>query len=399
MSVLLKSLVLAAMSLSAQLHAQEARITVASFNLGWWVDKPEFSQMVQACSAAKPAWCDPRKDKSCTPTPDTLPPCNAYTEYFQEKGQAAAAVFAPTESFWDAKRKALRETLYRVDADVLAFEEVSGEAAAQAVLGSQSDAYHFCASDLRDPQRPEPQRLVIAARKSVFSGAICRTDTDIRVQEGTTGRYTRPALIADLTTPQGQAVKVIALHLKSSCASPAGDEQYGFLGNYLHITDPNDISYNSNCPTLRKQVAPLERLIEREVTPNSAVIMLGDFNRKIHLEMETYKGPDGKDRPKAGPARESGSAIGVPADTDKVRLLWPEVNDGDPAHTLMSILPREDKSHGCTGFDGLDHITVSQTLQNLNKGVRVEEMPLKNFAGGMFPASDHCPLRTRLRIR
>jgi endonuclease/exonuclease/phosphatase family metal-dependent hydrolase len=363
--------------------AQGNSFAIASFNLGWWPDKPTFIKMIEVCNAATPAWCDPRKDTADSvcklSLPEGVPPCNAYTEY-QRLGTQTLSILAPSPTYWDAKRSALRSTAARTNADIFALEEVSGIAAAMSVIGSANDPYHFCESALRDASKPEAQRLVIAARKSVFTQLQCRNDEALRVSDAG-GRYTRPALIGELQTTNGKSVKVIVLHLKSSCASPIGDEQFSFSGDLLTSTN------NTNCPTLRAQVAPLERLIEREVTAGQNVIMLGDFNRKIHLEMH-------KD---AGPARENGAdGKGIPLPNDRVRLLWPEVNDREPLASELHILPREAKTTGCSGFDGLDHITVSSTLRQANPNSRSEDVPLSNFGGNVFPASDHCPLRTRL---
>ena len=365
-----------ALGLCGTAWAQGNSFAIASFNLAFWTDKPTFSKMVEVCNAASRPWCDPRYDKTCKLSlPDGVPPCNAYTEYTNN-----LSLFSPTPAYWDAKRSALRATVARVNADVYALEEVSGISAAMEVIGSASDSYHFCESDLRDPAKPETQRLVIAARKTVFAQMRCRTDEALRVSD-TDGRHTRPALIGELQTTNGKSLKVVVLHLKSSCASPIGDEKYSFTGDLLTSTT------NTNCPTLRAQVAPLEQLIHREVTSGQNVIMLGDFNRKIHLELK--KG--------AGSAREdNGTGTGIPLPSDRVRLLWPEVNDREPPESELHILDREPKSSECTGFDGLDHITVSSTLRQANQNSRSEDVSMSNFGGNLFPASDHCPLRARL---
>ncbi len=359
--------------------SQPNSLAIASFNLGWWVDSSEFSQMLKNCS------------QTPSVAAEGLPPCNVYP-ISQGRGSQTQVILTPTVAYWEAKRTALRNTLQRVNADVVAFEEVSGMAAAQAVIGSPADPYLFCESALRDPQIPEAQRLVIAARQSAFQNLTCRTDDALRVLDKNTQRYVRPALIAELRTKEGKALKVIALHLKSRCASPVGDEKFSLSGDLL-------TSKSTHCITLRDQVAPLEQLIEREVTTGQSVIVLGDFNRKIDLELDRRIGPAREQTAGSAPGADL-SGKGIPNTSDHVRLLWPEVNDGDPPASHLRILPTEPRNAGCTGFEGLDHITVSTRLQTANPIARGEHVAMASFGGAddILPASDHCPLRARLQL-
>ena len=366
--------------------AQGVRVNVASFNLGWWINANEFSEVLVQCNAPARNWCDPRDSSQCAPTTKGLPPCNAYTEYVRTPGASGSAsevvpVFTPTAGYWKAKRLALELTLRNVAPDVIAFQEISGMAAAKDAMGAARDEFSYCQSSDRDPQNPEAQRLVIAARNSVFTMTGCQTDQSLAVEDvRSPGHFTRPALIAGLTGPGGKPWRVATVHLKSGCASPAGDPKFDFRGAYLDSTD------NPNCPTLRKQVEPLERLIEREGTAGSNFILLGDFNRKLDLEANA----------KAGTARAGGAAgTGLPDTSTAVRLLWPEVNDRDPAGSELTLFLREPRSSSCAENEGLDHVAVSKNLAAVNRGVRTREVELAKF-GGHFLASDHCPLVVQL---
>lgn len=370
--------------LSAAALAQPVRLNVASFNVGWWVSNAEFGQLVAQCSAPDRNWCDPRDSAQCQPTAKGLPPCNAYAEYHRPvSGGAPVPVVVPTPTYWEAKRQAIEQTLRSIRPDVIAFQEISGEQAARAVFGSAHDQYAYCTSTDRDPQNPQAQRLVIAVRKSAFAIASCQTDQALAVEDvQSPGHFTRPGLIADLSGPAGR-LKVANLHLKSGCASPAGDPRFDFRGAYLDSTE------NKNCPTLRKQVEPLERLIERETATGSNFVLLGDFNRKLDLELDR----------KAGDVRAGGgSAQGIPAPAVAVRLLWPEVNDRDPAGSELMLLRREPRASECAANEGLDHIAMSQNLAAANAGVRSREVDMARFAGGMVPASDHCPLAVQISL-
>ncbi len=369
----------------AWLSAQPIRINVATFNVGWWISDPEFKQVVAQCSEPGRNWCDPRSDAQCRPISSGLPPCNAYAEYYSFGENAVPrAVFSPTFHYWDAKRLALEQTLRSVNPDLLGFQEISGEAAARAALGRSHDEYSYCSSKDRDAANPEAQRLVIAVRRNTFTMTSCETDSTLAVEDiRNAGHFTRPALIASLNGPSGQKIRIVNVHLKSGCASPAGDANFDFRGAYLDSTE------NTNCPTLRKQVAPLERLIERESTDGGHLILLGDFNRKLDLELNR----------KAGNARIGGSsAKGIPGDSEPVRLLWPEVNDGDPMNSELTLLLREPRSITCASNEGLDHIAISRGLAAANRGTRAREVELAKFAGRTFAASDHCPLVLQLNL-
>lgn len=384
-------------SSSAQVSASSGAINLATFNVGWWVDQEEFSEMLKECSAKQPPWCDPRdKQTGCSALPARLPVCNAYAKYHRI-GNTKRLVYAPTPDTWEAKRGALERTLRRVDPDVIAFQEISGEQAARDILRFAQADFHYCVSKDLPKAGPHAQRLVIAARKSLFALAACETDGSVAVEDAAQqGKFTRPALIARLMRSDNKGpLTVAAVHLKSACSSPAGDEQYGFRGSYLNDEPPDGADSTApewNCRTLRKQVVPLEQLIERETAGGIPFVLLGDFNRKLHLETDP--------RPhKAGPVRTGSSKVrvGIPADTEPVRLLWPEINDGDPPTSVLHLVPAEPHAATCARNEGLDHIALSSPLTLDNRFAWAREVVLENFAFE-FPASDHCPLAMRLRL-
>lgn len=372
---------IASVMLTCLSFAQPVRVNVASFNMGWWTSSGEFAQVLAHCSGPPRNWCDPRNGGKCEPMPEGLPPCNAFTEYHPRRGAQAAPVFLPTAAYWAARREALEYTLRNVAPDVIGFQEISGEAAAREALGDVRDEFDYCASSDRPSGMPEVQRLVIAARKSMFTKVSCETDQTLSVEDlpRNPGHFTRPALVMELAGPRGQRWRIANVHLKSGCASPAGDSSFDFRGAYL------DSAENPNCPVLRQQVPHLERLIEKRAETGVNFVLLGDFNRKLDLEMS----------PKAGTARPGGTGAGVPDASTAVRLLWPEVNDKDPATSELTLLYREARDGACAPNEGLDHIAISRALAAQNSRVRAREVPLATF-GAEFKASDHCPLVVQL---
>lgn len=371
--------------------AQTERLSIATFNAGWWTTSQEFTSMHSQCSDESRRWCSTRSSvASCKPTDKGIPPCSAYVQYDKN-----LPLFTPTLSFWDARREALRRTLARTAPDVLALQEVSSmEAARELFTPEIGKQFSFCESAHRDPANPEAQRLVIAARTDVVKITSCQTDQSLAVEdEFEKGHFTRPALVAELATAKGVKWTVAVVHLKSGCASPAGNERYDFRGSYLD-TQPKDLKAsdrqnaerNSACLTLRKQVAPLERLIHRETAGGAYFVLLGDFNRKLHLELNSKSGMSRAD---------SENARGIPADSDRVRLLWPEVNDGDPTESLMTLVRREPRKQLCADNEGLDHIAFSGAFSEKNRNAMGREVELAGF-GYNFLASDHCPLVMQL---
>lgn len=409
--------------------AQSQPITIASYNLGWWLNQAEFKDYVSTCFSETP-------DKLVKLGADTqgLPPCNVYA------GQDPVTLtMVPTLQYWEAKKNALKITVERAQADVMAFIEVSGKLSVEQMLGEQlKNDYWMCESALNPKQigiTREQQRIVIISKKTIFAnpetqpnGCISEEGTRIEAKDG---RFTRPTLVSNLTTMSGKPLTIIALHLKSRCASPAGDENFNWTGDLLN-------SKSEHCITLRKQIAPLEEIVKKYTTGGRNVVMLGDFNRKIHFEIPTQKANGFIDY-KAGSARveidefckngkpiispkypnptpsdtcqeiKQKSTAGIPSPTDSIRLFWPEIIDFDaqkdangkwqlPSNPILTILNRDLKNTDCKGFDGLDHITVSNSISKVNPMATVREVAQNSFSNLSIPASDHCPIMTNLII-
>ncbi len=410
------SLALCASSASGQTNLVGApQITVASFNMGWWAVQAQNTELVQQCNAPSRQWCDTRFADTwprgadgvakCEPTSPGLPPCNAFAIFDVSNGSSRTATSAPlqvpTAAYFSARQRAMQATMRRVDADVFALQEISGVPAAREALGSLANQFSFCESDSVPADRPQAQKLVFAWRNPI-SGS-CTTDSSIAVEDepGADGitRRVRPALVAKLSVG-GKAITFINLHLKSGCASPAGDGVYTFSGDYLDSDRPA-------CKTLRRQVAPLETLMKSTAANGGLAMVLGDFNRKIDLETNFRAGhgrpPEGQRCAtplKRGEVQNNPPGIATASDT--VCLMWPELNDTHSPATAYTVLRRYARAEGhrCARNEGLDHLTISDALRSaLRFAPNSEEVDLATFGQAKEAASDHCPLKATLKFR
>ena len=107
----------------------------------------------------------------------------------------------------------------------------------------------------------------------------------------------------------GEPVRVLVVHLKSSCVSPleaSGD-----------LTDADD----RDCRILQQQVVPFENWVQDRFAATDKVIVLGDFNRNFWHEVH-----------ETGPVRTDGSSPHTPLPAGVLaKDFFGEVFDDEPA--------------------------------------------------------------------
>jgi endonuclease/exonuclease/phosphatase family metal-dependent hydrolase len=407
---------LCAASAVALAQSAPASLSVASFNMGWWMSQAQNAQVLEQCNQPTRQWCDGRYADTwprvngqpvCEPTSPGLAPCNAFAVYDSGIGSrntsTTAPLQVPTAAFFPARLRAMTATLRRVDADVIALQEISGVQAAREALGNLASQYQFCESDAVPADKPQAQKLVFAWRSNIQGN--CKTEASIAVDDEPssdgTVRKVRPALVATLTV-NGKPTSFVNLHLKSGCASPAGDGFYTYQGDYLDSDRPA-------CKTLRRQVPLLETLMKSIAANGAQAVVMGDFNRKLDMEMNFRAGHARAVAGRCGvPLKReerSNNVPGIATPADAVCLMWPEINDdpnsgpGTSNYTLLRQYPRKQDDH-CARNHGLDHITISAGLRNALLFVpQVEEVDMATFGQNKEQASDHCPLRTTLKFK
>jgi len=142
-----------------------------------------------------------------------------------------------------------------------------------------------------------------------------------------------------------------------------------------------------------RQVPILENWIEAVAAKSPRFVLMGDFNRRIDDELAMA--------PKKEDIRADGSD---PASPNKVaangkvttRYLWQEISDGSPT---MHQVPLSTSEGGCSGFQGLDHIVISDALKSINAGV----IPSRKIGVASAPnqkieTSDHCPRVAQIKF-
>ena len=166
---------------------------------------------------------------------------------------------------------ALAERIDALGVDVLAFQEVENAAAAERVFDA------------------ERWSVVVSARASTGTGPPCRGRPEARLGHLATGIAVREGLdytrhddfssIAggnrflrwgtDITvTRDGQALRVLSVHLKSGCWSARED---GYA------------SREETCATLREQMEELADWVAERREAGEAFVIAGDFNRRLAI--------------------------------------------------------------------------------------------------------------------
>ena len=431
MPTLFRSACFLAAALAASLgsQAQTPSLQVASWNLGWHVSLAEHAAWAGQCglpyvrdnsdgvwkavpagtAGASTGWQiqEPRAKVQGVDL-SVMPPCGVY----QTADRSVVPVTAAALAQRNARISALLDT--GINADVIAFQEVSGVAAVQEALGSRAGDYHVCSFD----GQYKVQRLAFAWRKALGGDprTACQLEADLALaQQLPVAEQVRPGYVLRLTL-DGKQWRFLTLHLKAGCVAPSGNR--GRLDQNTGPTDP--------CPVLQQQVAPLEAALERLAAGADHFVVLGDFNRNLWLEAN---GLDG-----AKPVRSDGStnlALPLPASV-KTQSLLREINDGEPPASRATLVPlrcdlepalaalcERSKTEvlrrevleplgaatalGCRNAVGLDHFLVSDSLAS--KVVDARKVPI-GAAGqtlaatattpAQLAASDHCPVVMRV---
>lgn len=406
MKTLLTALALSA----AATTAGAASLNIATWNLGWHLDAATAKTWIAACSrpfalqdgiwkpvaqageGTQTGWALPwGRNAPVEWDIGQLPPCNVFEAPAPAGVSTASGRIVPpiTEAGY-AQRSAriaqfLRES---VQADVIAFQEVSGAQAVRELLG---EGWKVCSYEGH-----KVQRTAIAWKASLGEGS-CRVHWPLALPDKPMKEQVRPGLALTLTQ-EGKTLSVLTLHLKSSCVSPLDDQNRTPGRGQLEGNEPN-------CLQLQAQVAPLEAWLDAELKTADALVMLGDFNRNLAHEAS---------EPADRPARVDG----------RTRNLWRELNDGEPA--ALSLLgaqcaPAADgralcslakerllsgpeygalrQQLGCRNPIGLDHVVLAGRAQAPAGAQKIALGALaETRADGQLGLSDHCPVRAQLEF-
>lgn len=243
--------------------------------------------------------------------------------------------------------EALARYARRLDADVIALQEVDGEAAARRIF----PRHRFCFTG-----RVNLQNTGLAIRP----GIPYRCEPDL-VELELDGSLRRGAQVTIYPGGAGE-VRLLAVHLKSGC-------------NNRPLDDPRE-----QCRTLARQVPVLERWIDEQAAAGRRFAVLGDFNRRLQQER--------------GPARNAEGAT---------RNLWAEIDDGDPPEADLTDAAEGSPFVNCTPFQRfdsyIDFIVLSKTLAGLRVPGPLGRVTYEPADATRRRLSDHCPVFVDLTLR
>jgi endonuclease/exonuclease/phosphatase family metal-dependent hydrolase len=174
----------------------------------------------------------------------------------------------------EADYRRLRHYAKRLQADVIALQEVQNRAAVARVFDPAVYAIEISKQpdrDLGTCRRPRGrkrtmQRTGFAIHKDRLAalGLTYRRLPDFEILGVETGRRgTRLALVA--ADGRGEPLQLLSIHLKSGCS-------YGRL---------DGTSTRSHCDLLMRQKGILEEWIDARAIANERFVLLGDFNRQL----------------------------------------------------------------------------------------------------------------------
>jgi endonuclease/exonuclease/phosphatase family metal-dependent hydrolase len=287
-------------------------LKIATWNLEWFMAPETLRALTPACSPQ-----DAPRDGSRRSVP-----CDVAHELVRSNEDIAA----------------LRGYARKLDADVIALEEVDGADAARLVFPD----YDFCFSG-----RVAVQNNGFAIRRGLPHA--CGAD----LPELALDDDVRRGVELELFPGTPRSMRLLSVHLKSGCARDALD------------------STRASCAELRRQVPYLETWIETQAAGHKTFAVLGDFNRDLQHEP-------------AGPT------------------LWGDIDDGQPPGADLVNTADGGKFQNCmpsqtfSGF--IDYIVLGREMaRGLIPGSFGHEIYRPRDALRR-KLSDHCPVFIRLRV-
>ena len=240
----------------------------------------------------------------------------------------------------------LRDYAARLDADVIALQEVDGAQAARLVF----PGHEFCFT-----RRDHVQNVGFAIRRGI--PFRCADYTPLALEPGGT-RWG-----ADLTLfpGSGQELRLLSVHLKSGCPSQV-------------LTNPRE-----ECVLLAAQVPVLERWIDARAREGVPFAVLGDFNRRLSRERHTARDRHGR-----------------------LVAMWPELDDADPPEADLTNATQGQPYRRCRPGDRydafIDHILLSRSLAERAVPGSFEQLTYDREDTRHAKLSDHCPIAVTVRL-
>lgn len=231
----------------------------------------------------------------------------------------------------------LRVYANRLDADVVALEEVEGSGAARRLFDPGRYNFHFTA-------RTHPQNVGFAIRKTIRF----RAQPDVRALglADNSVRWGADVMIVD--SGNAPRLRLLAVHLKSGCFEQP-------------LNTPG-----ADCPKLQQQLPLVEQWIDARAGEGVPFLVLGDWNRRLR-EGEPF---------------------------------WEEIDDANPGNADLTNVT-EGRTSQCLGGKFprfIDHIVLDKRAALL---LKPDSFFLLLYDPGdpqKFKLSDHCAVRSTLTV-
>lgn len=297
----------------------EGRLKLATWNLEWLIAPQELRRLRRDCV---PGGASPGRR-------ERFIPCDVATDLERSATDLAA----------------LARYARRLDADVIALQEVDGPAAARLVF----EKYEYCFTSRR-----HVQNVGFAIRRGIphRCGEYAPLSLDDRVRRA-----------AELVLYPGETreLHLLSVHLKSGCGRRRLD------------------SGRDACTVLARQVPALEQWIDERAARGQPFAVLGDFNRKLLDDPAPARSPAGS-----------------------VRSLWAEIDDGDPPEADLFNAAEGQRFRNCAPHQNhagyIDHIVLSRSLaQRLVPG-SFERLTFLPEEALRLRLSDHCPVAVTVSL-
>jgi len=239
----------------------------------------------------------------------------------------------------------------KLDADIIALQEVESEEWASKVLGNDYN-YYFSTRDY-------VQRVGVAVKKSLGYKV---TSTQYKALDVGRVRYGM-----DLTlTKRNKSLRLLAVHLKSGCFEKALDKK--------SINTISKEKTKKACTKLNKQIKPLEAWIDSRAKENTPFVVLGDFNRRFAIDIDNSF------------AEEQG--------------LWQAIDDEGAEKMWTPTLSQNSKCWGGYYKDYIDHIVLDPKSKALYVKGSFDQLVFDGKYSKKLSRSlsDHCPISVELRL-
>lgn len=316
------SLLAAAASLmsSQALAASPASIKLATWNLEWLVAPATITELRDTCS----------RDGQRPPKGVRSIPCNALGEATRQK----------------ADYDALARYAKKLDADVIALQEVDGPDAARLVF----PGHRFCFTG-----RTDLQNTGFAIR----AGIPFRCGKDLKALS--MGDSVRRGSELVVYPGEKREMRLLSVHLKSGCGERLLD------------------SGRRECAVVARQVPILEDWIDAEARAGRPFAVLGDFNRDLLRDQ--------------GAARDANG---------RLQRLWPEIDDSSPPESDLVNAAEGERFVNCAmnqAYRGyIDYIVLSRSLATRRVPGSFERVTWSTQEALARRLSDHCPVAVRISI-